>query len=145
MAEEEAEITRYRKALAAEIQRILSRYGTLTTPHEKRRTQAQSLVEECALRAQFVGKAKSRKVGNGVYGQRQVPESVTITDEEKARVWLFEQGSRAFRTKVEIDKVIAKELVLEKLKATGEIPDGFSHESAHDVPFAKALPLETIK
>jgi phage host-nuclease inhibitor protein Gam len=143
MAEEDQEIVRYRKALAAEIQRILARYGSLITPHEARRARAESLVEECAKRAQFVGKAKSRKVGNGQYGRRQIPESVEIVDEEKAKAWLSRQGnSEALRTKTEIDKKTAKMLVLVNLAATGEVAEGFNHIEAHDKPFASPLPIQ---
>jgi phage host-nuclease inhibitor protein Gam len=147
MAEEDQEITRYRKTLAAEIQRILARYGSLINPHEARRARAESLVEECAKRAQFVGKAKSRKVGNGQYGRRQIPEAVEIVDEAKALIWLRQKaagGEAALRTKTEIDKKIAKGLVLVNLAATGEVAEGFNHIEAHDKPFASPLAIEAV-
>ncbi len=143
MAEEEVEVKRYRNALNTEMRRIVERYSLLLAPHETRRQRAESLVEECATRAQFVGNAKSRKVGNGSYGRRQVPESVEITDTEKAMAWLESQvGSEAYRTTVAIDKVVAKRLVLGVLRETGEIPQGFEHTAAHDKAFATPLPLE---
>jgi Bacteriophage Mu Gam like protein len=146
MAESDVEITRYRKALGAEMERIYNRYALLTSPHEKRHAEAQALVEECAIRAQFVGKAKSRKVGNGSYGKRQIPEHVKIMDDDKAINFLLANRPSAVMhvSKYKIIGADAKAAVLEHLHATGEVPEGFEHTEAHDRPFASPLPLEAF-
>lgn len=139
MAEEDAEITRYRRALQAEMDRLIARYGLLIEPHEKHRSQAQAIAEECAKRAQFVGKAKSRKVGNGSYGRRQIPESVEITDEDKAFSWVSVNHPYAIGTVQKLNAVAVKGAVLATVHQTGEVPEGFEHTAAYDKPFAKPL------
>lgn len=144
MQREQAELDRYTEAYGNELARIAQRYMTLTKPHEERQRQAQNIVHECARRAQYVGKAKSRKVGNGMYGLRQKPESVKIVDEDRLKTWLRVAAPDAIK-QVTTEKVYqqdVKPVVLGHLKATGEVPPGVEHTGAHDEPFAKPLKEE---
>lgn len=144
MQREQAEIDRYKAALAEEIVRLERRYDTLLEPHRRYRDHAEELVHECARRAAYVGKAKSRKVGNGMYGLRQKPEKVTIVDEDRLKVWLRVAHPDAIK-KVTTEKVYqqdVKPLVLAALAKNGEVPPGTEHTGAHDEPFAKPLKEE---
>lgn len=142
MAGEDAEIARYQKALEAEMQRIVARYASLSEPHEKRRLQAEAIVEECAKRAQFVGKAKSRKVGYGVYGRKTIPERVTIIDQAKALAFAKRYTDTAL-IKVKTEETVVHAaivpLVLAQLHGSGVVPEGFEHVGAHEEVYAKPI------
>lgn len=144
MARETAEIERYNAAMNAEINRIQLRYFSLIAPHDSRLKQAEEIAKECARRATFVGKAKSRKVGNGQYGRRTIPEGVSIMDDDKAINFLLEKRPSAVMhvSKYKIIGSEAKIAVLDHLKATGEVPDGFEHRSEHETFYAKPLAAE---
>lgn len=137
LGEAKAEIDRYSEAERAEFARLSIRYAALKEPIATRVGRLTQLGQEIARRANF-GKKKSRDVGYGCYGVRQVPERVEITDEEKAAAWLRVHGSSdAFRVKTEINKSMAGKTVLAVLHATGELASGFEHKAAHDEPFIR--------
>jgi hypothetical protein len=144
MQREQEEIDRYSAALKAEISRITDRYTLLAEPHVRYQSAAEQLVLECARRAQFVGKSKSRKVGNGTYGRRTIPERVSVIDDDKAINFLLAKKPSAVMhvSKYKIIGADAKVAVLDHLKATGEIPEGFEHVDAHEVEYAKPLNTE---
>lgn len=140
MLSEQAEIARYMQARDAELRRISAIYETYITPHRDRYSTAEKAVEECAMRAQFVGKAKSRKVANGTYGRRQVPESVKIVDRDTLIPWLLNHYPAVVTE--EIEKVVAakdvKPVVLQHMKLyEGEIAPGVEYSEAKDETFAK--------
>ena len=144
MAREEREIERYRQAMNLEIERIQTRYSRLAAPHVKRFDEANGLALECARRATFPGKAKSRKVGNGRYGMKQTPEKVEVKDEAALLTWLRVADPSVIKT-VTNEKVYMQDLkpaVLGHLKVTGEVPPGVEHYEAKDEPFAKPLTEE---
>lgn len=139
IGETQAELARYNEAEAAEIARIQLRYGNMRGPLERRVAQLEEMGRECARRADF-GKKKSRSVGNGTYGKRQVPESVKVADQESALLWLDdEKQSAAIREKTvrSVDVKEAKPIVLAHLISTGELPPGFEHVEPHDEFFVK--------
>jgi hypothetical protein len=145
MAREDAEINRYAAALKAEMERIEARYIMLQLPHVQRRASAEEIVKECARRAQFVGKSKSRKVGNGTYGRKTVPEKVSIVDKVAAlRFAQAECPPEAVKEKVELTVVhaIVAPVVLARIHKQGLLPNGFEHVSEHEEFYAKPLPLE---
>jgi hypothetical protein len=147
MAREDAEITRYAAALEAEKVRLHDRYTALLTPHEQRRARAEEIVKECARRAQFVGKAKSRKVGNGTYGKKTVPEKVKITDPAAALHFALTDRDcppEAIKEKIERSVVhaIIAPIVLAKIHASGLLPNGFEHVGEYEEYFAKPLAAE---
>lgn len=133
------EITRYSQAREMEEARLAFRYQALLEPLEQRYARIEEIGKEVASRADF-GKKKSRKVGNGVYGRRQVAESVKVADQEVAVLWLDEnaQGS-AVREKTvrSVEVKEAKPIVLGHLLTTGEVAPGFEHSEAHDVSFVE--------
>lgn len=144
MAREQAEIDRYKESCKAELSRIQNRYVALVEPHIRRYDQAEGIVKECASRAQFVGKSKSRKVGNGQYGRRTVPEKVKIIDVGKALEWARTNCPAAIKQKTEESVVhaIVAPLILARLESAGELPDGFEHEGEHEEMYAKPLAVE---
>lgn len=147
MAREQAEINRYKAAYAAEVQRLAGRYEALIEPHTHYLAQAEETVKECARRAQFVGKAKSRKVGNGQYGRKTVPEKVSITD--KVLALQFAMTADPFlkemvkqKTEYTVVHAAVVPAVLKHLKETGEVPLGFEHVGEHEETYAKPLAAE---
>lgn len=141
MAREQAEINRYAAALTAERELLEARYLMLQTPHVLRQGRAEELVKECARRAQFVGKSKSRKVGYGQYGVRTVPEKLSIVDKNLALTFAREMCPDAVKTKTEhtVVHAVVAPAVLQYLRSTGELPKGFDHVGEHEAPFAKTL------
>lgn len=134
----EAEAARYRDAQDREIRRLTERYATLLGPVEQRARQYEAAVCELARRADF-GTKRSRAVGNGTYGVRTVPERVAIVDPQQAVAWARAHCPGAVKTKIteSVDHRGVAPAVLAQIHATGALPDGFSHESARAVPFAK--------
>jgi phage host-nuclease inhibitor protein Gam len=145
MAREQAELERYEAAMRAETGRIEERYARLMVVHETRRVRAEEIVKECARRATFVGKAKSRKVGNGTYGKKLVPERVTITDKVQALAFAKTFcGPEAVKVKTEesvVHSVVAP-VVIAGLRASGALPNGFEHVGEHEEFYAKPLAAE---
>jgi phage host-nuclease inhibitor protein Gam len=132
----ERDIARYRAAEALEVEHITATYRKRCEPLEQRAAQFREAVAEMARRAVFPGKSRSRETGFGIYGLRKVPESVKITDKAAALDFARAQAPHAIVT-VTTDSVAAKDIkpvVLAHLKETGEIPAGFEHTEAHDVP-----------
>lgn len=135
----QSDLARYNEAAKAEHLRIDLFYNARRERLDTWIAQLQEMGAEVARRATFPGKSKSRSVAFGSYGSRKIPEKVEIVDEEKARGWLGRMGNSAvFRTKVEIDKAVAKTLVLANLNATGETPEGFNHVAEREAFFVKA-------
>lgn len=129
---------RYRDTQILEQKLINDRYERLVMPHRERHTRAEELVLECARRAQFVGKAKSRKVGFGKYGRRHEAEKVKAIDEKALLTWLRVQEPSVIKTVTE-ERIYAqdwKPIVLEHIHSTGEVPPGTEHTEEHDTPFA---------
>ena len=142
MIREARELERYRLSMENEISRIERRYATLGQPHKNRLLSAEDLVKECARRAQFPGKAKSRKVGYGTYGRKQKPEKVEIIDKEKLIGWLRVKDPSIIKTVTE-EKVYLQDLkpvvIKHIVENEGEVPPGIEHHEATDEPFAKPL------
>lgn len=122
MAREDAELGRYAAAEKAEHERINARYMMLLLPHLLRRGQAEEIVKECARRAQFVGKSKSRKVGNGVYGRKIVPAKVSIIDKDKALEFARTDCPAAIKEKIEYSVIhaVVASLILARLESSGD-------------------------
>ena len=145
MGREQAEIDRYQRASDAEVDRINARYAAFIQPHGQYRAQAEETVKECAKRAQFVGKGKSRKVGNGVYGKKLVPERVSIVDKVQALAFakMF-GGPDAVKVKTEetVVHAVVAPIVIAQLHATSALPNGFEHVGEHEEYFGKPLSVE---
>lgn len=140
MQTEQSEIDRFNAARDAELRLITEHYAILVQPHRETLAIATRAVEECARRAQFIGKAKSRKVGNGSYGRRQVPESVKIVDRAALITWLENHYPQTLTQHVEtiVAAKDVKPVVIQHMKLyEGEVAPGVEYESAHDEPFAK--------
>ncbi len=138
MAREDEEIDRYHAAKLAEQSLLEGRYGRLASPHADRRWRAQELVLECARRAEFVGKAKSRRVGFGRYGRRTKAETAKIIDDSAFMNWLRVKDPTLIKT-VTTERVAfqdAKPLILNHVHDTGEVPPGVEHFDERDEPFA---------
>lgn len=144
MSREQAEIDRYQAACNAEVDRINARYANLIQPHARYLKQAEETAKECAKRAQFVGKAKSRKVGNGAYGKKLVPERVSIVDKQKALEFakMFCPDAVKVKTEESVVHAVVAPVVIAQLHATSALPNGFEHVGEHEEYYAKPLPLE---
>jgi phage host-nuclease inhibitor protein Gam len=140
----ERDIARYRGAEELEIEHIRATYRKRCEPLEQRAAQFREAVAEMARRATFPGKSRSRETGFGIYGLRKVPESVKITDQERALDFARGAAPHAIVT-VSKASVMAKEIkpvVLAHLKETGEIPAGFEHIAERDEPVIKVWEVQ---
>lgn len=138
LAECQADVARYRAALAREVTRLQTRYGSLIAPLERQATMFEQAIHELARRADF-GKRRSRAVGNGVYGIRTVPERVEVTDAAAALAWAKDHVPTAVKavTTEKLEHKVVAGAVLARVRGTGELPPGFEVHAAHDAPFAK--------
>lgn len=135
---ERAELARYNEAEAAEMARIQMRYAAMKNRHMRRVQELEAIGRYLAEHADF-GAKKSRDVGFGSFGRRQVPEKVSVVDAEKAVEWAKANAPAAVVTTVaeRVDVKAVKPMVLAYLKDTGEVAPGFEHTAAHDEPFVK--------
>jgi hypothetical protein len=133
------------------------RYQVIRAPKEKRAANLRNALTALALRADF-GKKKSRQVGNGVYGKRQVPMSVKVEKEQEVTFisWAKLNLIGAVKARLELSfhdfqmtvdavpdelretlKAAMKPSILltpikDHVKATGEEPPGVTVIPAHD-------------
>lgn len=142
LARVQADLARYEEAEAAEMARITARYEQITEPLAGKASALEEAVKEIAKRAAYPGKAKSRKVGFGVYGKRSKAEKVIVFDEAEAIATLKKHCPEAVRIKEEIEMKVAKAFVLEQMKPEngGVIPAGFDHEEAKENYYADPFP-----
>lgn len=105
---------------------------------EKRFLSLQSWVCSLAEIADFNGK-KSAKLAFGEFGVRAVPEKVEIIDTEAAIAWAeaeqLEVVEVVFTKKLPHKRVAP--LVLERIRAGGDVPAGMEYHAARSVPYAK--------
>lgn len=138
LGEIEKNLERYDAALDLEIENLRARYARFTAPLVAYRNEIEAAGIEIAKRAEFPGKSKSRNVGYGCYGSRKTPERITVADPEKAIASLEAMGkSEALRLKKAVDVKTATPIVLDWLKSTGEVIDGFEHQPAAETFYIK--------
>lgn len=128
MAAAQRELNERDEALAAEIARLRMRYANISEKLKNRYAYLESVVCGLARESDF-GKAKSRTVGCGVYGVRQIREKVVVDDDAAALAWAKEHD--CIRIKESINK--AK---LDTALYLGEDVAGCHVEPARDEPFA---------
>lgn len=139
----ELELDRIARASEKATDLIARHYDRQMEPVQRRANELRSAVLALASRANFGGKAKSRRTPYGKYGRRHSEETVKITDLEKAIAWCRKNGLG--------DLVKSEPKVIEKLPhaeakapllayiaaSCGVIPDGVEHVAAADVPFVE--------
>lgn len=142
-------------ARAAEHALIDRRYDAQDAPLAKREAFLASIVHTLALRADFGKKAKSRKVGHGEYGRKQVSEKFEIRDEAATRAWAMEDAPELVRGAVKVPYLelrgklaeyaagakleVLKSDVAGYYKSTGDLPPGCEIIPAYDEPYCKPL------
>lgn len=157
LAEAQADRARTAKAFEIERDQLLQRYSRLFEPHTSRIAFLESMLANLASTVEF-GKKKSRDVGYGTYGRRQVRAHLEIVDDAKALAWAIEKAPSAVKALVALDIARARALgvdagaKLSLLKTplsdyfatTGEEPDGCQWVPARDEPFFKVATPDAV-
>jgi phage host-nuclease inhibitor protein Gam len=105
---------------------------------QRRFQELQAWVCSLAEVADF-GSKKSATLAFGTFGVRTVPESVSIIDHDAAVAWA-EQEDLGITDVVMVKKLPHRKvapLVIERIRAGGEVPPGIEYHAAATVPFAK--------
>lgn len=96
-------------------------------------------IQMIALSYPFPGGKKSRKLPSGSFGFKKTPERVRVLDKGKAEGWAAEHHPNAIEEVPATTKLVARTLsesVIERIHATGEVPDpeetGVAHEEAKE-------------
>jgi hypothetical protein len=144
MGEHQSRVATLAEAKAREIAdataRISHAYDSQIARHQQSALQYENAVQSIAQSIDWSAeKKKSRKVGYGTYGCKTEPERVKIIDQGKAIGYARAYFASAVKEKIVVmveHKAIAP-VVLARLHASGELPDGFEHTAESIQYYAK--------
>jgi hypothetical protein len=108
----------------AEHDRVALVYGNRRAPVERRARELRALIAREAMRAQFKGKAKSRKTAFGKYGRKQVPTKVEIVDKTTLLEHAFQHERTIVRGEVALPLPSVDRMLVILAEATDAEIDG---------------------
>lgn len=135
LGELEAEIAALETREEAELARVRGHYAALRGPIETKAGAFRRAIEAVAASVTW-GKRKSIDLAWGTFGVRTKPAAVVVKDQARAVAWARAHVPDAVVVKETVAHKVVAPVVMQLVRSTGEVPEGFDYTEADVVPYA---------